>query len=185
MGLPTWFSCIDLTSTNKPNLVFENGAHAFFYLNCHHQVIFVNLTIGHTPVYKCLIQNYKKAGIDMINRAIELFDWGKVLEGKNVHDQVCLFNKAILNIFHNFIFNKTITCGDKEPPWFKGCVHYIFASLFCMPIKELLWNKENCFLFHFESSFRSWENKILTFQIFKFHDVIECLNMKHETQTIE
>ena len=74
----------------------------------------------------------------MINRAIELFDWGKVLEGKNVHDQVCLFNKAILNIFHNFIFNKTITCGDKELPWFKGCVCYIFASLFCMPIKELL-----------------------------------------------
>ena len=30
-----------------------------------------------------------------------------------------------------------------------------------------MWNKEKCFLFHFESSFRSWDNQILT-----FHDVM-------------
>ena len=43
----------------------------------------------------------------------------------------------------------------------KGCVHYIFTSLFCMSKREDLWNKEKCFLFHFESSFRSWDNQIL------------------------
>ena len=37
---------------------------------------------------------------------------------------------------------------------FKGCVCYIFASLFCMSKREHLRNKENCFLFHFENSFR-------------------------------
>ena len=63
---------------------------------------------------------------------------------------------------------------------FKDFVHYIFASLF-MSKREHLWNKEKCFLFHFESSFRSWGNQILTFQIFKCHDVIKCLIMKHET----
>ena len=51
--------------------------------------------------------------------------------------------------------------------------------------KEDLWNKEKCFLFHFESSFLSWDNQILNFQIFKCHDVIKCLNMKHDTYFIE
>ena len=40
----------------------------------------------------------------------------------------------------------------------KGCPLYIFASLFCMYKKEHLQNKEQ-FLFHFESSFRSWGNQ--------------------------
>ena len=37
-----------------------------------------------------------------------------------------------------------------------------------------------CFLFHFKSSFRSGENQNLEFQMFKFHDVIKCLNIKQE-----
>ena len=46
----------------------------------------------------------------------------------------------------------------------KGCVHYIFAGLFCMSKREHLQNKEKCFLFHFdESSSRSWDNQILIF----------------------
>ena len=43
----------------------------------------------------------------------------------------------------------------------KGCVRYIFA-IFRMPKREHLWHKEKYFLFHFESSFRSWDNQILT-----------------------
>ena len=39
--------------------------------------------------------------------------------------------------------------------WLKGCVRYIFASLFCISKREHLRNKEKCFLFHFESSSRS------------------------------
>ena len=63
----------------------------------------------------------------------------------------------------------------------KGCVHYIFTSLFCISKKEDLRNKEKCFLFHFESSFCSGDNQILNFPIFKCHDVIKCLSMKHKT----
>ena len=37
----------------------------------------------------------------------------------------------------------------------KGCVRYIFASLFCMSKREHLQNKEKCFLFYFKSSSRS------------------------------
>ena len=45
----------------------------------------------------------------------------------------------------------------------KGCVCYIFASLFWMSKRGQLWSKEKCFLFHFESSPCSWDNQILTF----------------------
>ena len=69
--------------------------------------------------------------------------------------------------------------------YLKGCVRYIFTSLFCMSKWEDLWNKETCFVFHFENSFRSWDNQILSFQIFKCHDVIKCLSMKRETDFIE
>ena len=47
---------------------------------------------------------------------------------------------------------------------FKGCVCYIFASLFCRSKREHLWNLEKN-LFHFKSSFRSWENRISCHQM--------------------
>ena len=66
------------------------------------------------------------------------------------------------------------------PIMLKGCVHYIFASLFCMSTGEHLWRKEKkAFLLHFESSFRSWDNQIFTFHVFKCHYFIKCLSMKH------
>ena len=60
----------------------------------------------------------------------------------------------------------------------KVCVRYIFASLFFKSKIEHLWNLKKCYLFSFESSFRSRENQILEFKIFKFHDVIKCLIIK-------
>ena len=41
--------------------------------------------------------------------------------------------------------------------------------------------RETLFLFHFESSFHSWDNQFLSFQISECHDAINCLSMKHET----
>ena len=37
-----------------------------------------------------------------------------------MNEQVELFNKTLLNIFHNFIPNKIILCDDKDPPWING-----------------------------------------------------------------
>ena len=59
------------------------------------------------------------------------------------------------------------------------CVHYIFAGLFFMTKREHSWSKEEVFLFQLESSFRSWDNQILYFEIFKCYDVIKC---QHETR---
>ena len=65
------------------------------------------------------------------------------------------------------------------------CVRYIFASLFFRSKQEHLSTWRKCFLFHFKSSFRSRENQILEFYIFKFHDVIKCLSIKQEIHFTE
>ena len=67
----------------------------------------------------------------------------------------------------------------------KGCVRYIFASLFFRSKREYLSNSGKCFLFHFKSSFRSPENQVLEFYIFKFHDVMKCLSIKQEIHFTE
>ena len=118
--LPNSSSCIDLIFTNQPNLVTESGVHQSLHPKCHHQIAFakLNLKVEYLPLYERLIWDYKNADIPSINRAIDIFDWRNSFEGKNVHEQVHFFNKTILNIFHNYITNKTILCNDKDPPWF-------------------------------------------------------------------
>ena len=54
-------------------------------------------------------------------------NWGNSFEGKNVHEQVHFFTKTILNIFHNYIPNKTILCNDKDPPWFDNEIRKILT----------------------------------------------------------
>ena len=67
----------------------------------------------------------------------------------------------------------------------KGCVRYIFASLF-LSLNESTWQTEkNVFYFTFKSFFRSRENQILKLCIFKFHDVIKCLIIKEEIHFTE
>ena len=77
--------------------------------------------------YERLIWDYKNADVPSINRAIDIFDWGNSFEGKNVHEQVHFFNKTILNIFHNYIPNKTILCNDKDLPWFNNEIRNILT----------------------------------------------------------
>ena len=56
-----------------------------------------------------------------------------------------------------------------------------FLLVFFLSLKESTSEtRKNLFLFHFKSSFRSPENQILEFYIFKFHDVIKCLSIKQE-----
>ena len=127
--LPNSSSCIDLIFTNQPNLVTESGVHPSLHPKCHHQIVFakLNLKVEYPPLYKRLIWDYKNADIPSINRAIDIFNWGNSLESKNVYGQVHFFNKTILNIFHNYIPNKTILCNDKDLPWFNSEIRKIIT----------------------------------------------------------
>ena len=44
-------------------------------------------------------------------------DWPSLFLGKNIYQQVEIFNKILRNIFHNYMPNKYILCDDKDPPW--------------------------------------------------------------------
>ena len=104
--------------------------------------------------------------------------WEQIL-GNLPQENVPLFDQSQNVIYAQEMFQTKVQTN------FKGCVCYIFANLFFMSKREHLWNKEECFLFHLESSFCSWDNQILTFQIFKCHDVIKCPSMKHEIHFTE
>ena len=60
-----------------------------------------NLKIEQPPPYTREIWDYNRAETNLINRAIERFEWPKLFFGKDVHEQVTFFNKTILNFFHN------------------------------------------------------------------------------------
>ena len=75
------------------------------------------MQVEYPPPYTREIWDYGKAQFDLINKAIENFDWNKLFSGQDIYNQVNLFNTTILNIFRNFIPNKVILCDDKEPPW--------------------------------------------------------------------
>ena len=100
----------------------DSGVHASLHPNCHHQIVYakLNLKIEYPPLYERLVWDYKKTNTQLLNRTIETFNWEKLLENKNVNEQLYLFNKTMLNIFHNFIPNKNIICNDKDPPWFNN-----------------------------------------------------------------
>ena len=63
------------------------------------------------------IWNYGKAQTDLISHSIDQFDWVNLFLDKNINEQVILFNRTILNIFHNFIPNRIILCDVSDLPW--------------------------------------------------------------------
>ena len=100
--------CIDLIFINQPNVVMDSGVHLSLYRKFHHQIIYskLNLKIEHPPPYIHKIWDYNRSETNSVNRSIQIFDWSYLFSGKNVHEQVELFNKTLLNIFHNFILTK-------------------------------------------------------------------------------
>ena len=102
--LPSSASCIDLISTNQPNLVINSGVNPSIHQNCHQQVIFaqINIKVYYSPLYK---RDYEKANIDVINLAIKSFNQEKALNSKDIDSQMELFNETLMDLFSNFIPN--------------------------------------------------------------------------------
>ena len=83
------------------------------------------MKIEYPPPYAREVWDYGKAQTDLINRAIDQFDWINLFLDKNINEQVILFNRTILNIFHNFIPNKIILCDDRDPPWMNEKIKHL------------------------------------------------------------
>ena len=97
----------------------DSGVHPTLHSKCHHQIIYakLNLKIEYPPPYTRKIWNYSRSETDLINNSIESCDWSKLFSGKNFYEQFELFNKTLLNNFHNFIPNKIIVYDDRHPLW--------------------------------------------------------------------
>ena len=62
-----------------------------------------------------LVWDFKRTNTSSIRKAIKKVDWGFMFLNKNVHKQVSLFNKTLVNnIFTNYIPNKYLTVDDTD-----------------------------------------------------------------------
>ena len=98
----------------------ESGVHSSLHQNCHHQIIYAKIIfrVFYSPPYECEIWSYQCANVDQIQRVIEQFSWEKSFRNLNINEMVSSFNRTITNILSNYIPHETITCDDKDPPWF-------------------------------------------------------------------
>ena len=112
-------SCIDLIFTNQPNLSVNSGVHSSLHPNCHHQIVYstFNLNIYYPPPYQRLVWDYKKADEKSIRKALDLVNWERLFDHKNIDSQVMTLNETILNVFRNYVPNKYMTIDDKDPVW--------------------------------------------------------------------
>ena len=110
-------SCIDLIFTNQPNFVIDSSVKPSLHPNCHHQIAFskLNLKIEYPLLHQRSLWDYKNADSQPINKAIEMLNWKKLFQNKNIYDQLKLFNKTIVNIVGNYIPNKYTTSNNKDP----------------------------------------------------------------------
>ena len=109
-------SCIDLIFANQPNLIVNKGTHPSLHENCQHQITFAKATLRAEYQTPCL--ELCKANFNEINKAISQFNWQGSFTNLPINEQVNLFNSTLMNIFSNFIPNKTVTFNDQDPPWF-------------------------------------------------------------------
>ena len=127
---------------NKPNLDINSGIHPSLHQSCDHQVIFckLNLKIEYPSPYAHEVCNHGKAQTDLINCAIDQFDWVNLLLDKIINGQVILFNRTILNVFHNFIPNKITLCDDRDPPCMNEGIKHLSKKKKAIFQKQKEWN---------------------------------------------
>ena len=90
-------SCIDLVFKSYPDLIVDSGLRPSLHPNCHHKIIYSKfyLKIHYPPPYTCQVWHYKDSNDDLIERAINQFNWERALENKNMDEKVLTFNKSL------------------------------------------------------------------------------------------
>ena len=53
------------------------------------------------PLHERLVWDYKNADSQSINKAIEMFNWEKLFQNKNIQNQLKLLNETVVNIVSN------------------------------------------------------------------------------------
>ena len=104
--------------TNQ-NIISNHGVNVSIFDKCHHIIIYgkINIRVHLPPTYVREVWDYEKTNIENIKKAIFNFDWNKTFENLSVDEKVDFLNKNLLNIFRNYIPNKTSKFDYRQPPW--------------------------------------------------------------------
>ena len=65
----------------------ESGVQSSLHQNCHHQLLVANLRVVFPLPYEREVWHFKKANIDHIRKAINGFQWEKILQNMNGYDK--------------------------------------------------------------------------------------------------
>ena len=113
-------SCIDVIFTDQPNLFFETGVHPSLHVQCHHHIIYGELSIRNItpPPYHRRVWYYDSAYVLAIRKSIQMFCWCESIGALMYpNQQVEMLTEILLNIFSNYIPNKIITVKPRQAPW--------------------------------------------------------------------
>ena len=101
-------SCIDVIFTDQPNLFFETGVHPSLHAQCHHHIIYGELSIRNItpPPYRRQVWYYDSADVLAIRKSIQMFRWRESIGALMCpNQQVEILTETLLNIFSNYIPN--------------------------------------------------------------------------------
>ena len=109
-------SCIDVILTDQPNLFLESGINPSLHEICRHQIVYGQLRTKNLspPPYRRKIWFYDRTDVLAIQKSILMFRWCESFENLICPNQQ---TETLLNIFSNFIPNKTITARPRQAPW--------------------------------------------------------------------
>ncbi len=110
---------IYLIFTNQPNSFVEIGVLPSLDTCCKHDIIHgkINFGVPPPPPYKRHIWKYKKADTLAIKSSINVINWPKLYEDKNVDESTEIFTKVITDIMSKYIPNESTTINDADAPW--------------------------------------------------------------------
>ena len=100
--------------------------------------------IAYPPPYERLVWDYKRANTDSIINSINQVDWEFHFFNRDVHQQVNIINKPLMNVFSNLIPNKYVTFNNKDPPWTTNYLKYKIQYKNSIHLKYLKHGRRNC-----------------------------------------
>ena len=92
--------------------------------------------------------------LNIIRKALDLVNWERLFNQKDINAEVVAFNETIFNVFRNYVPNKYITVNGKAPVWMSKTIKPKFTA------KNVLYKKyiQNG---RFENDFVCLENFII------------------------
>ena len=103
-------SCIDLITTDQPNLFLQSGVHSSLDQNCQHQIIYgkINISLPPTPPYKRTVWEYGKANVAKIKADLNAVDWKTIFCGLGSEEMADIFTNITFSILSENIPYKII-----------------------------------------------------------------------------